>query len=68
MLQLIYELRKNCCGRVDGWTGRVDGTDRGSIRGPRGPKNEKINPISTFVKELSQAEVAPISLHGSDKK
>ena len=20
MLQLIYELRKNCCGRVDGWT------------------------------------------------
>ena len=35
MLQLIYELRKNCCGRVDGWT------DRGSIRGPRGPKNMK---------------------------
>ena len=34
MLQLIYELRKNCCG----WTGRVDGTDRGSIRGPRGSK------------------------------
>ena len=35
MLQLIYELRKNCCGL----TGRVDGTDEGSIRGPRGPKN-----------------------------
>ena len=31
-------------------------------------KNEKINPISKFIKELSQAEVAPISLHGSDKK
>ena len=34
MLQLIYELRKNCCG-----TGGRDGTDEGSIRGPRGPKN-----------------------------
>ena len=34
VLQLIYELRKNCCGRVDG-TGI-----EGSIRGPRGPKNE----------------------------
>ena len=36
MFQLIYELRKNCCG----WTGgRVDGTGiEGSIRGPRGPK------------------------------
>ena len=33
VLQLIYELRKNCCGRVDGWTGH-----RGSTRGPRGPK------------------------------
>ena len=36
MLQLIYELKKNCCGRVDG-TGR-DGKIEGSTRGPRGPK------------------------------
>ena len=36
VFQLIYELRKNCCGRTGG---RTDGrTDRGSIRGPRGPK------------------------------
>ena len=34
MLQLIYELKKNWRGR-DGTGGR---TDRGSIRGPRGPK------------------------------
>ena len=36
VLQLIYELRKNCCG-----TGRVDltgGEIEGSTRGPRGPK------------------------------
>ena len=34
MLQLIYELRKNCCG-----TGGRDGTGiEGSIIGPRGPK------------------------------
>ena len=33
MLQLIYELRKNWRGRVDGW--RIEG----STRGPRGPKN-----------------------------
>ena len=31
VLQLIYELRKNCCGR--------DGDIEGSTRGPRGPKN-----------------------------
>ena len=46
MLQLIYELRKNCCGRVDGWTGDIEG----STRGPRGPKNvycERI-PDATF--------------------
>ena len=33
MLQLINELRKNCCG-----TGQ-DGKIEGSTRGPRGPKN-----------------------------
>ena len=31
MLQLIYELRKNCCGRTEG---KIEG----STRGPRGPK------------------------------
>ena len=36
MLQLIYELRKNWRGRVDGWTGEI----KGSTRGPRGPKNQ----------------------------
>ena len=42
MFQLIYELRKNCCGRVDGRTER-DGTGiEGSIRGPRGPKKQGI--------------------------
>ena len=35
VLQLIYELRKNCCGRVDGTGGR---NIEGSTRGPRGPK------------------------------
>ena len=37
VFQLIYELRKNCCG----WTGgRTDGTEiEGSVRGPRGPNN-----------------------------
>ena len=30
---------KIVAGGRDGWTGRVDGTDEGSIRGPRGPKN-----------------------------
>ena len=34
LFQLIYELRKNCCG----WTGGRTGIE-GSIRGPRGPKN-----------------------------
>ena len=38
MLQLIYELRKNWRGRVDG-TGR-DGKIEGSTRGPRGPKKK----------------------------
>ena len=33
MLMLIYELRKN-------WRGRVDGKIEGSTRGPRGPKNQ----------------------------
>ena len=37
MIQLIYELRKNCCGRVDG-TGRDGWRIEGSTRGPRGPK------------------------------
>ena len=41
MLQLIYELRKNCCG-----TGGRDGTDEGSIRGPRGPKKGLGSPLS----------------------
>ena len=40
MLQLIYELRKNCCGRVDGWTGGIEG----STRGPRGSKNQFCDP------------------------
>ena len=35
VLQLIYELRKYCCRRVDG-TGEI----KGSTRGPRGPKNQ----------------------------
>ena len=38
MLQLIYELRKNCCGRVDGTGGEIEG----STRGPRGPKNHDL--------------------------
>ena len=33
MFQLIYELRKNCCG-----TGGRDVEIEGSTRGPRGPK------------------------------
>ena len=37
MLQLIYELRKNCCGTG----GRVDGEIEGSTRGPRGPKKKE---------------------------
>ena len=50
MLQLIYELRKNCCGR-DGWTGR-DGKIEGSTRGPRGPKKSrrKYLPLAHFRK------------------
>ena len=37
MLQLIYELRKNCCGWTDG-TGEIEG----STRGPRGPKKAPV--------------------------
>ena len=40
MLQLIYELRKNWRGRVDG-TGRDGWRIEGSTRGPRGPKNNR---------------------------
>ena len=52
MLQLIYELRKNWRGRVDG-TGR-DGRIEGTTRGPRGPKKTHFVQIfsearSTFV-------------------
>ena len=36
MYACIYELRKNCCGRVDGW--RIEG----STRGPRGPKKNSL--------------------------
>ena len=41
MLQLIYELRKNCCRRGDG---RVDRTGEieGSTRGSRGPKKSTL--------------------------
>ena len=54
MLQLIYELRKNCCG-----TGRVDGTGRdgeieGSTRGPRGPK-KAIEPFRFLVLKRKKA-------------
>ena len=44
MLQLIYELRKNWRGRVDG-TGRDGWRIEGSTRGPRGPKNQYIDNI-----------------------
>ena len=49
MLQLIYELRKKCCG-----TGRVDGEIEGSTRGPRGPKN-----IFNIFTNLSHVEEDP---------
>ena len=56
MLQLIYELRKNCCEWVDG---RVDGTGEieGSTRGSRGPKKSTLYncpPLIFLVKGCSQ--------------
>ena len=50
MLQLIYELRKNCCGRVDGTGGR---NIEGSTRGPRGPK--KTNEFCTYMQGVRLA-------------
>ena len=43
MLQLIYELRKNCCGTGGRVDGRKGGEIEGSTRGPHGPKNPEAN-------------------------
>ena len=49
VLQLIYELKKNCCER-DGTGGDIEG----STRGPRGPKN-----IFKLFTNLSHVEEDP---------
>ena len=54
MLQLIYELKKNCCG-----TGGRDGTGRdieGSTRGPRGPKKSGLKKKSLTGREREEGE------------
>ena len=49
VFQLIYELRKNCCGRVDG-TGI-----EGSVRGPRGPKKSPCRWTKIISNEINYA-------------
>ena len=56
LFQLIYELRKNCCG----WT-----EIEGSIRGPRGPKNGAIMKMEikqNFLRKRCQSFLPKVSI------
>ena len=47
----------------DGWTGRVDRwTDRGSIRGPRGPKKKSSHKEDKKEEILASERVGPLKI------